>query len=107
MTQSSAVDWRKRAVQIVEERGWCQHGYTAPDGAVCLAGAVFVAFGVDPESDYWPDSAVDALAEVADLIDPELSECYTEPVELIGFWNDQPVRTKDEVIALLRGDDPS
>jgi hypothetical protein len=77
---------RELAARWIEENGWRQ-GYT-PDGenGGCLVTALNRS-GVDG----------DELRESADEIRSELG------INLLSVWNDVPGRTKEEVLAALRG----
>jgi hypothetical protein len=100
-----------RAAKVIEANGWCQNSfldlaaacYAADprDVPVCAAGAIRVAAGHDPDDGgaevpamrvfaYWLAATGAAGAAGAD------------PVERIGFWNDDPARTATEVAAELR-----
>ena len=97
----SLPEWRERAATLIEQRGWCQGAYANGDG-FCLAGAVFMAFGIEADLDAWTGEAEDAIDAVAGWLNPEWDD-DRESVEVLADWNDNPERTRDEVIALLRG----
>jgi hypothetical protein len=101
-------DWRERAAQIIEERGWCQGSFADEFGQVCLGGAILAAFDLDPLKPDWTPAAREAIDAVgqevlpdpdADLNDTLLDDGY---LDVLGLWNDADGRSKDDVIALLR-----
>ena len=97
----------RRAVEVLDERGWYQGYYVDPEGCkVCVAGALAVVLGGTPTSEdadgpevIWPAGqdgkalrnywyrTVDGLAAVVP--------------GGIGQWNDAPRRTVEEVKAAL------
>jgi hypothetical protein len=100
-------EWKRillRAHEIIEERGWCQHVLQAEDGRVCLEGAVRIASGVKlfrsrtgritHASD---DAHLPAALNAIRMLQRQLLSAKG-PWE----WNDQPGRTKDEVLKLIR-----
>jgi len=76
------------AALLIEERGWCQGLYEAPDGRLCAIGALSVASGGDADI-YVGGAADEALARI-------VCTAY------IPHWNDATGRTAAEVIAALR-----
>lgn len=85
---------RERAAQEIERRGWCQRSSTDPAGRVCLMKALSLAD--------------DAAKDGGEACFKAYDELYAEvgvPSGLLSLakWNDAPERTKDEVIARLRG----
>lgn len=76
-----------RAADYIEEHGWCQHITHAPDGQVCLYGALL---RTSPYS-----QAVGALVELGRTLG-------ADPTRSAVMWNDAYGRTKEEVIAFLR-----
>jgi hypothetical protein len=90
----------KRAAKILEQIGWCQHGFYNGDEnslisnkafmqahSYCMLGAIYraeIELGIwrgEKKSLLWPD-----------IIKQEW---------ICAEWNDEPERTKDEVIARL------
>jgi hypothetical protein len=70
------------AADLIKRNGWCQHSFQNGVGETCAAGAIkAVAAGSYPA----------ALR----LFQLRLG------VEHVGRWNDDPARTKEEVIAAL------
>ena len=79
----------RKAANIIEVRGWCQGEYSI-NGKVCAIGALNTASGKGP----WDQSANNsrALSAAQSLIG-------NQPLD---EWNDNSVRTKDDVQKLLR-----
>ena len=72
------------AASLIEERGWCQGEYSR-NGRLCMLGAIRVAEGSD-------DDASGAVARLRASMN----------VKFPHEWNDDPKRTKEEVVAKLR-----
>lgn len=87
----------KDAAAYIEEKGWHQGSIVnARTGTVCTLGAIkAVTCGLyAAQCDEEGISAVDLLK---DRIRPA-------GYFMVSHWNDQPKRTKDEVLSLLRGE---
>jgi len=82
-----------KAAEEIERRGWCQEASTH-NGAVCMEGAMLCADGKKP-TEFFGGTSYIAFYRVCDAIKPE---GFAAPHE----WNDQPGRTKEEVVAKLR-----
>lgn len=80
---------RTAAADYIESHGWIQGMWNTTDGAVCMVGALAQAV-----SGRAPRKA--ATTELRREL------CLGEYTTLIS-WNDRPGRTKDEVLAALRG----
>ena len=107
MTLAEILD---KAADVITQRGWWQGGFV-PKGTsdlgscpVCPLAAINVAAGGDPRRciDAWPDTlafaAASALATYLGCPEDEpLATCVGE------HWNDDPARTKEQVLAALRG----
>lgn len=77
------------AEERIRERGWCQRAFEELDGRVCLLGAVNLAC----------TSCADHSNSVAYKFRTHLKyELFDDP----ATWNDDPMRTKEEVLAVLR-----
>lgn len=80
----------RRAVEIIDERGWCQGEYEDGAGRVCARGAIHVAIGGAPYVDPLSLEKNKFIWEVRCLV-----------VDLIGeglaVWNDEPGRTVEQV----------
>lgn len=78
----------RRAADIIERRGWCQNDYQ--DGAaVCILGALRLAITGNT------DNHSDRVHNPAERLAKNLGQAP-------WVWNDEPGRTKEEVIAALR-----
>src|SRR5882672_8803346 len=79
------------AADYIDQKGWCQKKTHDPNGEVCLWGSLLaVTEGLDK---YYHTA-------------PRAAKLYNMVIEHLGTrpdrWNDDPVRTKTEVTALLR-----
>jgi hypothetical protein len=73
-----------KAWELIEQRGWCQgHGGTDKLGRICAAVAINMAHQLD---------ASEARARLLKFID----------CGYITKWNDDPARTKAQVIAKMK-----
>lgn len=81
-----------KAADYIEQHGWCQQVLQDMDGRVCLLGALsFVASG--------SLCSVRLVGQVGRYLKRTgLTKRGTAVV-----WNDKPGRTKEEVVAVLRG----
>ena len=99
-------EWKRillRAHEIIEDRGWCQLTLQADDGRVCLQGAVMLASGVEllrgPTGLITPASREACMASAMNAI--RMLEQRLTSGE-VWEWNDEPGRTADEVLRLIR-----
>jgi hypothetical protein len=81
----SVQDTLDRTADLIEETGWIQDQFGSENLGYCLAGALR---RVAPASEYY-----DARDEIHKRIG----------TEHVTIWNDAPERTKEDVIAMLRG----
>lgn len=79
-----------RAIEILDERGWCQNFFEDEQGRVCTIGAV--AHATRDISGQFDD---DKTLEIVRVVSCHLG-CVTY------IWNDHPGRTVEEVKAALR-----
>lgn len=84
---------RNKAADLIEEYGWQQCNYGDTRRGFCATGALMYAGGAVP---------TDGVL-LSDLVYDELSGPLMETFGGLISWNDARGRTKDEVIALLRG----
>jgi hypothetical protein len=94
------------AADLLDEKGWCQHRYIAPDGRMCVRGAIGKAAGI-----YDPELTITAPREVCDLYSGASwaltqyligRKILSEDInELIG-WNDYLCQDKEQVTTALR-----
>ncbi len=61
MTDTTATELVERAIEIINERGWCQHTEVDEDGRVCLDEALGLAMST------YPKAIVDAMVDAWDL----------------------------------------
>jgi hypothetical protein len=91
--------WRDsllKAIEILDQFGWCQGNVHNDKGEHCLLGALFVArYGEEPTGG--PLSSVRHFdwSESFKIMKPHTGKH-------IAYWNDEGGRTKDEVVAALR-----
>lgn len=94
---------RDRAAELIERRGWARlvrQEYGGPD--VCRLGIVHALWRADEELNGWLAAhrrqrvSEDAITEI-------LKETGARDLHA---WNSRPSRTKDQVLAALRGDQP-
>lgn len=91
-----------KAIDIIEEYGWGQHEYMDEDsdgkyikkGPVCIVGACTLA------ADIRDSNGEIAPGDFEKSHEHSILENVCE--SLIIYWNDNPERTKEEVINLLR-----
>ena len=101
-----------RAADVIERRGWvgrqpdCDPAYGPPDqepidpwgldgvSPVCIEGAIMAVQGTDQFPTTYDVQWCPAYRAMA---------AYLETPYRLFNWNDRPERTKDEVIAALRG----
>lgn len=81
------ADLLDKSIQRLTERGWCQGSFEDKDGRCCALG---VMGRVD---DFQSTAFTEAVRYVAMEIGDDMS--------IIG-WNDNPGRTKEEVISLFQ-----
>lgn len=79
------------AADLLERDGWCQLEYQDFSGSRCVVGALSKVLDVDIDS--WEGSDEDI--EIRTLI-------RGDEILDLTFWNDNMVRTAEEVIAKLR-----
>jgi len=100
-------DWviRNRAADLLEQVGWCQGELFRHDslGEVvgrCAVGALMSA-GRDNPVDYPFRLAVQVARELELVaLSPAIRD---DTAAVLETWNDAPERTKEEVVAALRG----
>ena len=82
--QLSAPEVLKEAAQIIEEHGWVQGKPGRPGEGYCMVGAIQEVSGFTP-------CLITAVGLVRSITQEDLA-----------YWNDQPGRTKEEVLHVLR-----
>lgn len=102
-------DVLRQAAEVLEVNGWFRGDFYDTDwpgssyeAPVCALGAIRVAAGEPPAFDNVV--AKDAAAWLAEHVDPTAVDCtdVAAVAGLVGFWNDAPERTVDEVLTALR-----
>ena len=78
------------AADHIERHGWCQNVYTNGLGDVCIMGTLLQVV-------QWPDYLEGRAKEVFPRLKKYLG------VTRVDDWNDEPGRTKEQVVAALRG----
>lgn len=90
----TTCELRKKAAQVIQERGWCQGSYgDDASGPVCLVGALCLAEGLSTTS------CSRFTASHQALLDMRIRGVKDEWSATI--WNDRKTRTKEHVIARL------
>jgi len=82
------------AADIIERRGWHRGSYESGYGAVCALGAINIA--ANGAALKFGPSSNDAVVRMTHYL---VQTGYEDGVH---SWNDQPGRTKEEVVAALR-----
>lgn len=85
-----------RAAEIIEEKGWCQHAYVGMFGEVCLSEAFKRA-----TAELNPSSTFQFVSELT-KVEMEFARHINSASGSTPRWNDQPGRTKENVLAKLR-----
>lgn len=94
MTKANECTIIKRAVEILNDKGWIQGSYGGDKIGYCLIGALHTAaYGMDSDLYYETYSKVARFL----TIDNNVTE------QSLPRWNDTEGRTKEEVIAALEG----
>lgn len=93
------------AAQIIRTRGWCRGTLLDEHGAVCLLGAIFEAGTGKSAATFYGDDQCDALThEVSQVVERLINMRFRETGEprlTIPGWNDQPMRTTEDVLKIL------
>jgi hypothetical protein len=93
-----STEIRLKAAELIEKRGWWQGDFKGPHGELCAMGALCIAAECDLDwvarhwIEYWPGDLREAIREVQSGLN-----------DALDLWQDEPDRTKEEVIAALRG----
>lgn len=93
---STLKDLVLKAADLIEERGHAKEWYCNQDGALCIMGALSVAF---QDSDHRVSQVVSAVRWGAGLGVHVGGGHHT--MDIIR-WNDAPSRVKDDVVTALR-----
>ena len=87
-------DYLNKAADIIEEKGWIQGDFETEDG-VCVNRAITLVT--------WSDRGRPMDIELSDQVRRALREYLSSAPLSLYKWNDKPGRTKEEVLAALRG----
>lgn len=85
------------ALQVIEQTGWTQGLMRGEDGGVCLLKALELAAGDGHVGSYESSTAYVA----GTYLDVMVHAVTGRPGWFLG-WNDEPGRTRDEALALVR-----
>lgn len=86
------------AASFIQQRGWCQGRFTRGDGALCALGALQKATIFDPNAKH----AASAYTAATELLSRHLGFKDGDVGCSVPGWNDDPERTKEEVVAALQ-----
>jgi L-fucose isomerase-like protein len=86
-----------RALQVIEQTGWTQGLMRDEDGGVCLLKALTLAAGDERVGSYETSTTYVA----GTYLDVMVHVVTGQPGWFLG-WNDEPGRTRDEALALVR-----
>lgn len=94
----TVADVLEAAAKYLEEHGWTQDVFVTYDGCACAVGAIRLAAGGGRHEDDETHIQTNYLSSTATAaVSKRLA-----PVSSLLSWNDEPDRTADEVITLLR-----
>ena len=85
-----------KAAEYIEEHGWCQYDLFDEVNRACLDGAI-----IRSSNNFSLIREIEAQERVAKFLGANLSK--RSALGFIHVWNDAPGRTKEEVVAALRG----
>ena len=85
-----------RAAELIEEKGWCQYHGVDHEGGVCVIGAITMVNNSDIMGN---NSNIFENDKYIHLVEDYLGIAHFS----IWCWNDAASRTKEEVVAALRG----
>ncbi len=104
-----APDVLDRAADIIERDGHAKGEWCASGNASCLGGAIVRAAAGDPgeplDLAYYPPTGAAAVAlyTLAESLGLTLAAYpSSRPVDRVMDWNDEPTRTKAQVVTALR-----
>lgn len=90
------------AADAIETRGHHKGWYVGPCGELCVAGAVYVAAGMEPQFERTPEGWPDYRADLDIAARKALLALSRHITATAVAWNDHPDRTQEEVVATLR-----
>lgn len=84
------------AARLIEVHGHQKGNYGRPDIGFCLSGAIWWAITKHPRRNMEGNGDENLLyAEAVQLV-------FDDVAQPVGVWNDNPARTKTEVVDMLR-----
>lgn len=92
------ADVYEKAAEYLEEYGWIQGEAGEPGSARCMVGAMSSALGFSFFLSPLQRPVLDKARNFAEQV-LEIWDSYAT----LAYWNDDPSRTKDEVINVLHG----
>jgi hypothetical protein len=92
------ADTLDNAADYIENHGWVQGVLYGPGSRVCAMGALRRTLGT-PDPERLPEEPLVALLDGAGIA-PD--ECDEELTAVVAGWNDDPARTKQEVLDAFR-----
>lgn len=82
-----------KAIEVLQQLGWCQETYQDTTGACCLAGALNIAAGECSQAPW---------AQMAELPSLEALLLYDSGEHMpMAHYNDLPQMTKEKIIKVL------
>lgn len=91
-----------KAADVIRKRGWTQGNYVDEHGHVCLVGAISYALEGHPNNEKLDHVAFMRSCEAEDAIKHHLQTSWGELCPLVADWNDDPARSKEDVLLLLK-----
>lgn len=104
--QERALQIAEGAIVVLRDKGWVQKWYAHDArGQTCWAtspdAACFCSLGAMTRARIDAELPSDELTQIArDLIDAEFRDLHPEFTSM-ATWNDEPLRTKDEVLNMF------
>jgi len=93
----------ERAINLINEKGWGQGTAVNPDtGAICAAQAIWLASFTNVPDSYTNALIVSRTEIERDNYTNASGALMNKTRKEITMWNDDPRRTKDEVINTMR-----
>lgn len=107
--EMTVADVLRKAIDVLEERGWHQGDYTVDwdkdDGPVCAAGAIGVACGVPSFDAACSLAASFPLEAFAKFLGPDPMVQTREEyraIDTVAGFNDDPSRSYEDVVLALK-----
>lgn len=81
----------EKAIEILDDKGWCQNNFVNPDGKVCLEEALGRANWIVSKNSVMPEDVYSGVRETTGI----------SKYAFLSEWNDRPERTVEEVKDVL------